>query len=166
MKVSVHMEFDSITEMLSALDTPAATLPKPDSVTVLEVSGPGAPDGVDAMPSAIELAAEHNVDLAEVTGTGKDGRITKKDVQSFIDGKAPATPPADPPPTEPPASPPSAGVPEANACREAITRLQEASGLQACLEVLKGFGVQRCAELKPEQRAEFITKCDAAVAMS
>jgi len=35
-------------------------------------------------PAVGRLAAEHNVDLTHITGTGEGGRITKKDVEAFI----------------------------------------------------------------------------------
>ncbi|NXI34880.1 ODP2 dehydrogenase, partial [Galbula dea] len=45
-------------------------------------------------PLAKKLAAEKGVDLAQVKGTGPDGRITKKDVESFVPPKvAPAPAP-------------------------------------------------------------------------
>ena len=36
-------------------------------------------------PAVMRLADDHNIDLALVTGTGMNGRITRKDVQTFID---------------------------------------------------------------------------------
>jgi large subunit ribosomal protein L21 len=39
---------------------------------------------IDATPTAVELAAEAGIDLATLTGTGKDGRILKSDVQAAI----------------------------------------------------------------------------------
>lgn len=36
-------------------------------------------------PAARKLAEENNVDPAAVKGTGKDGRVTKEDVQNFVD---------------------------------------------------------------------------------
>ena len=36
-------------------------------------------------PAVLRLAQSHNVDLAQVGGTGMGGRVTRKDVQSFID---------------------------------------------------------------------------------
>jgi len=35
-------------------------------------------------PAVARLAAEHNVDLREIAGTGRDGRVTKKDVEAFV----------------------------------------------------------------------------------
>lgn len=40
-----------------------------------------------ASDAIIEFAAEHNVDLTKVVGTGKDGRIRKSDVESAIDAQ-------------------------------------------------------------------------------
>ncbi|KAA3642927.1 MAG: 2-oxo acid dehydrogenase subunit E2 [Chloroflexi bacterium] len=50
-------------------------------------------------PVVARLAAENNVELNQVTGTGKGGRITKKDIQAFIEhgptvAPQPATPAA------------------------------------------------------------------------
>lgn len=42
-------------------------------------------DGIDATPSARALATEYGVDLSIVPGTGKDGRITRGDVEPFIE---------------------------------------------------------------------------------
>lgn len=39
---------------------------------------------VDATDAARQLAAEHDIPLADVTGTGKDGRITKADVEARL----------------------------------------------------------------------------------
>ena len=35
-------------------------------------------------PAVLQLAAEHGLDLEEIPGTGMDGRITRKDVLSFL----------------------------------------------------------------------------------
>ena len=44
-------------------------------------------------PAVLRLAEQHDVDLSQVAGTGISGRVTRKDVQSYIDsrGSAPAT---------------------------------------------------------------------------
>ena len=48
-------------------------------------------------PAVMRLAAEHDVDLGIVAGTGIGGRITRKDVQSHIDATGPAKSRATPP---------------------------------------------------------------------
>src|SRR5690606_22266152 len=52
-----------------------------------------------------KIAAEHGVDLAEVQGTGRAGRVTKQDILAYIEEreKAPAAAPAAAP--APPAAP-------------------------------------------------------------
>jgi 2-oxoglutarate dehydrogenase E2 component (dihydrolipoamide succinyltransferase) len=47
-------------------------------------------------PAAKKLADERNIDLSQVTGTGKGGRITKEDVVNFTPAAAPAAASATP----------------------------------------------------------------------
>src|SRR5690606_6410847 len=60
-------------------------------------------------PLVRKLAAENDVNLDEVTGTGVGGRIRKQDVQAVIDQKAAAKPAAEPA-EEPAAAKPAAPV--------------------------------------------------------
>jgi len=41
-------------------------------------------------PAVMRLAEEHSVDLTQVSGTGMNGRVTRKDVQAFIDSSVSA----------------------------------------------------------------------------
>lgn len=41
---------------------------------------------IDATGAARELAKTHGIDLSTVEGSGKDGRITKPDVESLVAG--------------------------------------------------------------------------------
>ena len=41
-----------------------------------------------AMPAAAKMLADNNLSATQVTGTGKDGRVTKGDVISQLDKKA------------------------------------------------------------------------------
>lgn len=51
-------------------------------------ANPGASAPVDRISeAAAEFAKENGVDISEVTGTGKDGRITKPDIQAVIDNR-------------------------------------------------------------------------------
>jgi len=70
---------------------------------------------VKASPLARRLAQENGIDLKQLTGTGPGGRITKEDVQAFVNGSGAATPPATeapaPPETQVEAPPPAAPAP-------------------------------------------------------
>ena len=59
------------------------------------------------------IAAEHGVDVSSVPGTGRGGRVTKKDILNFVEsgGQAAATAPAAPPQEEAPAPAPAAPEP-------------------------------------------------------
>ena len=43
-------------------------------------------------PVVRRLASDHDLDLREVAGTGREGRVTRKDVEAFIDARAQAAP--------------------------------------------------------------------------
>lgn len=43
-------------------------------------------DAIDATDGALELAESEGVDLAGVEGTGSNGRITKSDVEKYLEG--------------------------------------------------------------------------------
>jgi 2-oxoglutarate dehydrogenase E2 component (dihydrolipoamide succinyltransferase) len=65
-----------------------------------------------------KIASEHGVDPSQVHGTGRGGRVTKKDILSFIESGPPAeAPPApapvQPSPPEPAPAPPPAAAPAA-----------------------------------------------------
>src|SRR5262245_49784021 len=57
-------------------------------------------------PAARQLAADASVDVTQITGTGRGGRITKEDVQAAIDNRKEKTAP--PQPQEPPPAPAAA----------------------------------------------------------
>ena len=61
-------------------------------------------------PVVAKIASEHGVDPSQVKGTGRGGRVTKKDILKFIESGAPAQPeaPAAPEPEAAPAAPPKA----------------------------------------------------------
>jgi pyruvate dehydrogenase E2 component (dihydrolipoamide acetyltransferase) len=78
-------------------------------------------------PVVARIAAEHDVDVSRISGTGRGGRVTKKDILGFIEsGGAAEAPPApaaaEAPPAEAPAAPaapvepaPAPAAPEAPA---------------------------------------------------
>jgi pyruvate/2-oxoglutarate dehydrogenase complex dihydrolipoamide acyltransferase (E2) component len=77
-------------------ETPAAPAPRPAATaTALPASAPRAaaspasvPDQRRYSPVVQRIAAEHDVDLASVTGTGRGGRVRKQDVLALVNGNA------------------------------------------------------------------------------
>lgn len=57
-------------------------------------------------PVVARMVAEHQIDLAQITGTGRDGRVTKKDVEAYLESRsaADAAPAEELPPWETPGS--------------------------------------------------------------
>jgi pyruvate dehydrogenase E2 component (dihydrolipoamide acetyltransferase) len=69
-------------------------------------------------PVVARIASEHDVDVSKVQGTGRGGRVTKKDILAFVEGGGEAAAPAAPaepaaPPEAPPAAPPEPEAPPA-----------------------------------------------------
>jgi pyruvate dehydrogenase E2 component (dihydrolipoamide acetyltransferase) len=86
---------------------PAAPAPSPDGGRDANGDGPSF-----VSPVVARIASEHGVDLGQVSGTGRGGRVTKKDILSFIESGAPAQAPAPEAPTEAPAPAPAPAQPE------------------------------------------------------
>lgn len=58
--------------------------------TRMLTAGPSAKpldDEPKASEAVLEFAKEHGVDIEQVVGTGKDGRIKKSDVEAFLDAR-------------------------------------------------------------------------------
>jgi len=70
-------------------------------------AGDAATDGKSFVsPVVARIASEHGVDPSQVPGSGRGGRVTKKDILNFIEQGAPAaTPQAPAAPAAPPAQP-------------------------------------------------------------
>jgi pyruvate dehydrogenase E2 component (dihydrolipoamide acetyltransferase) len=73
---------------------PAAAAPPPPAPSPLPGAQPAAPSGrPKASPLARRLAAERDVDLGALAGSGPGGRVTRADVERAQTGPAPAAPP-------------------------------------------------------------------------
>ena len=60
------------------------TPPTPSAAPAAQASGPRAAGGIRSTPIARRLAAQHDIDLAMITGSGPAGRIVEADVQAAI----------------------------------------------------------------------------------
>jgi 2-oxoglutarate dehydrogenase E2 component (dihydrolipoamide succinyltransferase) len=71
----------------------AAAGPQPRAEAVVQQSSPVVqPRDVRTSPLVRRLAREHNINLAEIRGTGLEGRITKQDIQNYLEQRAEPTP--------------------------------------------------------------------------
>jgi len=81
-------------------EQPKASSPEPEAVEVKQVEKeeepePARNDGREAerssapqiSPVASRLARDKNVDISKITGTGSEGRVTKADVELFLQGQ-------------------------------------------------------------------------------
>ncbi|HEY4072316.1 MAG TPA: 2-oxoglutarate dehydrogenase complex dihydrolipoyllysine-residue succinyltransferase [Herbaspirillum sp.] len=91
-------------QVIALIDTDASAKVSPLEVSPLPVQQPStdaptpsaAPElaknagGAIAMPAAAKILADNNLSAAQVSGTGKDGRVTKGDVLNTLSTPAPA----------------------------------------------------------------------------
>jgi 2-oxoglutarate dehydrogenase E2 component (dihydrolipoamide succinyltransferase) len=87
-------------EVIAMLDTaaaataaPAASAPAAAATPAKAAPAPAATSSAAASPAAAKIAAENNVNTADVAGTGRGGRVTKEDVVNKVAG-APSAPAA------------------------------------------------------------------------
>jgi pyruvate dehydrogenase E2 component (dihydrolipoamide acetyltransferase) len=96
--------------------SPALDRPRPPSTVAPAAPGAAVPTAVapdsaserlrsKSTPVVRKIAAEHQVDISTIPGSGMAGRVTKQDILSFIDKGA--TPPTQASPTPPVPRPPS-----------------------------------------------------------
>ncbi|MBW0091234.1 2-oxoglutarate dehydrogenase, E2 component, dihydrolipoamide succinyltransferase [Pseudonocardia sp. KRD-184] len=127
-------------------------------------------------PLVRKLAAEHDVDLSTITGSGVGGRIRKQDVLAAAEAAAPEPEPAAPAAASPAAAPSSGGAPNApttvpkaaaNAPEPGTTvklprlrqviakRMSESLAVSAQLTTVQQVDVTRIARLRAKAKAEF-----------
>ncbi len=75
---------ETATSEKTATATPATTAPA--AVETAEATN----GRIKASPLAKKLAADKGIDLSKVSGSGDNGRITKKDIDSYVPAAAPA----------------------------------------------------------------------------
>jgi 2-oxoglutarate dehydrogenase E2 component (dihydrolipoamide succinyltransferase) len=94
-------------EVIAMIDTEAkaaAVAPAAAPAAAPAKAAASAAASAPASPAAAKIAAEHNVNTADIAGTGRGGRVTKEDVVNKVSG-APAAAPAAAAPAAKPAAP-------------------------------------------------------------
>jgi 2-oxoglutarate dehydrogenase E2 component (dihydrolipoamide succinyltransferase) len=95
---------------------PVPAAPAPTAAPAATGNG-DAGDRAFVSPVVARIAAEHGVDVASVPGSGRGGRVTKKDILTFVESGPPPAPAVAPPapapaaPTAAPAAPVEAPAP-------------------------------------------------------
>src|SRR6266540_961024 len=101
-------------------EPPTEPVAEPPPAAPAAQVAPAATDGKAAektfvSPVVAKIAAEHGVDPGQVPGTGRGGRVTKKDILGFIESGAPAPAASEAAPPPPAAPAPAAEAPAAEA---------------------------------------------------
>ncbi|WP_134701400.1 dihydrolipoamide acetyltransferase family protein [Ammoniphilus sp. YIM 78166] len=140
-----------------AANVAAASIDTPMAAGSVAVSAPApANRKVMATPSVRKLAREKGIFLIEVTGTGKNGRITREDVLNYVSGGA--TTPAEAAPVAVDA-PAAAAAPEVKAAAPVVSvatgdRVEERVPLKGIRKVIAN------AMVKSKQTAPHVTLMD------
>src|SRR3954468_16280974 len=69
-------------------ETPAPATESPAPEPAVAAKGNGAParsNGARYSPVVSRMAAEHNIDLSQIEGTGRGGRVRKQDVLAYLE---------------------------------------------------------------------------------
>ena len=94
-------------------------------------------------PVVARIAAEHGVDVAGIPGTGRGGRVTKKDILGHIESAEAAAAPAAPAPAEAPTAPapaePAAPTPAPAATSPVPAAAQKGESFEAMSAMRRGI---------------------------
>jgi pyruvate dehydrogenase E2 component (dihydrolipoamide acetyltransferase) len=103
----------------SGAESPApapAPAPVPEPAPAAQQTNGDEQDGKSFVsPVVARIASEHGVDVSSVPGTGRGGRVTKKDILAFVESGAEAAPAKEEAPAPAPAAEAPAPAPEAPA---------------------------------------------------
>lgn len=92
---------------------PAATAPAPKPEKASHTNGQPTPAYTGwVSPVVRRMAAEHNLNLDLIAGSGRDGRITKQDIVAYLENRPVEPAPVHEPPPPAPVAPPPAVTPK------------------------------------------------------
>jgi len=100
-------------EVAQPAETPAVEpTPTPEPVPAATTPAEAHENGKSFVsPVVARIASEHGVDVSSVPGTGRGGRVTKKDILDYVESGPPAGPPQEAPPAAPEPAPAPAPAP-------------------------------------------------------
>ena len=156
-------------EVLARIDTEAVGAPKSPPASTPSTESPAAPAAARAAsgapsPAARKIAEERGLDTASLSGSGRDGRVTKGDVLASAGAPTPAAAPAQaPPPTPAPATASATASSGRSERRESMTRLRsrvaerlkQAQNTAAILTTFNEINMGPVMALRKRYRDEF-----------
>ena len=139
-------------------EVPAAS--EPETQPEPEAEAPAPVVEMNFSPAVRKLVVEHKLDASQITGTGRDGRITKADVLKFIEqGKQPKAAPAAPSTTEVGAGGrPERRVPMTRLRTRIAERLLDAQQSTAMLTTFNEVNMQPVMDLRKTYQEKFQKK--------
>ena len=147
-------------ELLGRLDTEAVAAPAAaPAATASEAAPAAASEDAILSPAARKIAAENALNPADISGTGKDGRVTKEDAVAAVSSKPAAAPQAATPAAEAPLF--AAGdrvekrVPMTRLRKKVAERLVEAQSSMAMLTTFNEVNMKPIMELRSKYKDLF-----------
>ncbi|MGB0576071.1 MAG: 2-oxoglutarate dehydrogenase complex dihydrolipoyllysine-residue succinyltransferase [Alphaproteobacteria bacterium] len=140
---------------------PAAEEPAPESVEAESDLKPAGTD-ISLSPAVRKMVDEGKIDPSKIAGTGKGGRLTKGDVQAYLDGELAAAP-AEQAPTASvkPATPDERGeerVPMTRLRKRIAERLKEAQNTAAMLTTFNEVDMTNVMAARKKYQEDFQKK--------
>lgn len=146
-------------EIIAKVEEGAAVASAPAPAAEAPAESASSDDGEQiASPAARKIADEKGIDLASISGTGKDGRITKEDVMNAKPAAAPAA--SAPAPAAPAAILPEGGrvekrVPMTRLRKRIAERLLDATQTTAMLTTFNEVDMGPLMELRAQYKDKF-----------
>lgn len=149
-----------IEEKADGSGRPAAAPPADAQPSTPTPQAPAPEDG-KATPVAKRVASELGVNVAQVSGSGPRGRVTKDDVQAFADKQKPAAPLAPAPAPVPPTAPGARAETRSRLSRRRRTiaqRLVEAQHTAAMLTTFNEIDLGAVMDIRARRKESFKDK--------
>lgn len=174
MTVKVTLEFDNVDNAIVALGYLAeANSPQSSTGTGPTVAKQAATEAASHLPKPPSKTVQSALDKHGLTaeqvgpGSGKNGALTKKDVEAYVakqGDQGPATQPAKDLPGKTVDEYEGEVIPDLDTCKAKLKALNEVTNLQNCINTLGRFGVKRVSDLPAEKFGDFIATCDKIIA--
>ena len=146
---------DTVTagQVIAKLDTAAAAATTAPAAAPAKAEEPAKTQAA-AMPAAAKIAAENNIDLSQVKGSGRDGRILKEDVQAKP-AAAPAPVVASTPAIQVVGDRPEQRVPMSRLRERVAQRLLQSQADNAILTTFNEVNMQPVMDLRNKYKEKF-----------